>query len=319
MVFDRRITSLVIVLGTACAAHAVAQVPAVPAPATSAAVPAPATSGSAPAGADSGAPPVTSASGSATTEAPAAPTTSAAPAPAPAPLPEPAAAEPSATVAPAAPAAGVEPAPSASATEKPWLPPQAHLALLGTLGLNDRLDDPGPYYHDLERAGVAWSLGARYAPGYDFSLGLALQSVGLGSETSSPVGSSVRAQRSMRSLWLDGRAYPWRSDSKRLGLFVALGLGLSWQHVDATGTVLTRSFTTPARSFRCSASDGPGVGLGAGLGFDVALEKNVGFVSQLDFASHRLSGDPIDGCAVGSGTVSNLAARVGFEVRFDAQ
>jgi hypothetical protein len=101
-------------------------------------------------------------------------------------------------------------------------------------------------------------------------------------------------------------------------MYVALALGASWQHVEASGS---RGGATggvvPPEAFVCSASDGPGFALGAGVGIDVDMERNLAFLAQVEASGHRLTSDPLDGCAPGSGSVTGVGAQVGFMYRFD--
>lgn len=117
------------------------------------------------------------------------------------------------------------------------------------------------------------------------------------------------------ALWLRGRAYPWRTDS--VGLFVGLGLGASWQHVEGTGTRDSGGFVRPPEPFSCSGSDGPGFALGGGLGLDVEMSPSFAFITGLNAAAHRQTGDVVESCAPGSGSITSLGAQIGFTYRLD--
>ena len=92
---------------------------------------------------------------------------------------------------------------------------------------------------------------------------------------------------------------------------------LSWQHADADGSRVSQEFPRPAETYVCSAGDGPGLALGGGLGFDVDLEKNLSFITQLEATAHRFTSETIDGCAPGSGSVTTIGASIGFAYKLD--
>lgn len=102
-----------------------------------------------------------------------------------------------------------------------------------------------------------------------------------------------------------------------MGIYILLQLGMSWQHADANGSRVTTAFLRPAETYTCSANDGPGFALGGGFGFDVDLEKNLSFVTQLEATAHRLTSEPIDGCAPGAGSATTIGASIGFAYKID--
>jgi hypothetical protein len=211
-------------------------------------------------------------------------------------------------------------APAAPQSESAQASKKKHEPLTNTLGIeieggtNARLDGTSPGLGDSESVGLTYGLGVWYSPARLWSLGLSFQRTGLGGDSTAPTGTSVSVDRNLDSLWLSGRAYPWRTDS--LGVYLALELGATWQHVDASGAVEGDQNVTPAQPFACSATAGPGVALGAGAGLDVDLDDHLAFLVQADIAAHRLTSDEIGGCTQGSGSVSDLAARIGFMYRF---
>ncbi|MCC6217026.1 MAG: hypothetical protein IT376_19365 [Polyangiaceae bacterium] len=182
------------------------------------------------------------------------------------------------------------------------------------LGAGARLEGTSEGYQDAAPGGVAVALGAWFAPSRVLELGLVGQRAQLGLERSAPVGRSVTVERYAYSAWLAARAFPLRSDT--LGLFVQLGLGGSWQSVDVTGT-RGAGFVTSAVGYACSTSDGPALALGAGLGLDAAIRREVALVAGVDVGAHQLSGDELGGCGPGAGTATLLTGRVGFVWRFD--
>lgn len=194
--------------------------------------------------------------------------------------------------------------------------------LINTLGIeleggpNARLDGKSSGITGSESVGLTYGVGVWYSPTRLWSLGLSYEHTGLGGSSTAPTGTgnTVSADRTLHSVWLAGRAYPWRTDS--LGVYLALELGAAWQHVDASGESDTNPDVTAPQPFACSATQGPGIAIGAGGGLDVDLDSHLAFLVQADVAENRLTSDQIGGCAQGSGSVSNLAARIGLMYRF---
>lgn len=195
-------------------------------------------------------------------------------------------------------------------------PPETTLGLELAAGIAGRLGGSSDF--DLSRdesGGLVFGPSVWLAPSRLWSVGIAYERSGLGVDRSAGGENSVDVKRDLDALWLRGRAYPWRTDA--IGLFVGLGLGVSWQHVQATGTRDTGEFVRPARPYSCSESSGPGFALGGGVGLDVDLSREVAFVTGIDAAAHRHTGDMVEGCAPGSGSITSLGARLGFAYRFD--
>jgi hypothetical protein len=194
------------------------------------------------------------------------------------------------------------------------LPPESSVGPELFAGANARLND-NEGFRDQDHAGISFGLGGWFAPNRTFSLGLVYQRTSLGTAVTDPGENSLSARYDLNTVWLGGRAYPWRADL--FGIFILLELGASWQEVGASGTRPTASFTVPAQAFACSAVDSPGFALGGGAGIDVDIERQLAFIAQADISGHRLSSDPVDGCAPGAGAATNLGARIGFLYRFD--
>lgn len=240
------------------------------------------------------------------------------------PPPEPPAGPPATPPVTAAPASGpqVEPtvAPtggesaSSEATTKP--PPETTLGFELAGGLQTRLGDSEDYgFASREAGGVAFGPGIWLSPARLWSVGLTYRRAGLGRDRSAPGTNSVTVHRHLDALWAAGRAYPWRTDS--MGVYVLLQLGLSWQHAEADGSRATNDFVRPAETYACTANDGPGFALGGGIGFDVDLEENLSFITQVEAAAHRHTSDAIDSCTPGSGSVSTIGASIGFAYKLD--
>ncbi len=234
------------------------------------------------------------------------------PAPAPAPAPP---VTPAPSTAPSMmPAAASAQDQGGAKSEAKLPPPEQTLGIELEAGPNFRLDSPDNFTRNAP-VGLEYGLGGWFAPSRVLSVGLAVQQIGLGSGRTAPQSANYDVERSLTALWLGGRAYPLRSDT--IGLFVQLQVGMSWQHVRASGTQ-TYDFSTP-KAYDCSASQGPGFGLGGGVGMDVDLDRHLAFIAQADLTAHRLSSDAVDldGCAPGAGSETNLGARIGFMYRFD--
>jgi hypothetical protein len=259
--------------------------------------------------------------GSAPTEAPP-PEAPPAPAPPPQTPPPPAEPTPPVTTAPVsgpyyqptvAPTAGAGASGEEAAADPP---PETTLGFELAGGLQTRLGDGEDYgYASRAPGGVVFGPGIWLSPARLWSVGLLYRRAGLGTDRSGPGETSLTVHRQQDTLWGAGRAYPWRTDS--MGIYVLLELGMSWQHANADGSRVTTEFLRPAETYACSASDGPGFALGGGLGFDVDLEKNLSFVTQLEATAHRHTSEPIDGCAPGSGSVTTIGASIGFAYKLD--
>ena len=275
---------------------------------------APANNGSAPAGANAAAP---AAPAAAAPAAPAAPPAAAAPAAQPAPAAAAPAAQPAPAVAATGPASASPTADqgAGAGADKPKPPPEKTFGIEIDAGTNARLDGATPGYSNHEAVDLTYGGGLWLAPSRLYALGLSFQRAGIGSETSPPTGNSVAVTRDLNTLWLGGRVYPLRGDTA--GLYIRLNLGASWQHVNASGTTITGQYVATAKPFACSASQGPGFAIGGGVGGDIDLDSHLAFIADAGFGAHRLSGDAVGGCAPGSGSVTNLAARIGFMYRFD--
>lgn len=209
---------------------------------------------------------------------------------------------------------GAMDAPPAKESAPP--PPETTLGFELAGGVLGRLGGSSDF--DLNReesGGFVFGPSVWLAPSRLWSVGLAYERTGLGVDRSAPGENSVDVKRDLDALWLRGRAYPWRTDS--VGLFVGLGLGASWQHVRGTGTRDSGDFVRPPEPFSCSGSDGPGFALGGGLGLDVEMSPSFAFITGLNAAAHRQTGDVVEGCAPGSGSITSLGAQLGFTYRLD--
>jgi len=269
-----------------------------------------------PAGATPEAPP----EGSAAASASAAPT-AVPPVPSSAPAPAETASAPPpvapAAVAPPAVAPAAAPVEDSGADERSEAPPpELTLALELDGGLGARLGSSSDYgFSSGERSGLVFGPSAWLAPSRLWAFGVGYERSSLGSDSTQPTLGAISVQRELDAVWLGGRAFPWRTDS--MGIFVAIGVGVSWQHLQANGTRVTEGSIGSGSTFDCSGSDGPGLAIGGGIGLDVDLDRNLAFVTQLGAAGHRHTSDTLDACAPGSGTLSVVSGRIGFAYRFD--
>lgn len=195
-------------------------------------------------------------------------------------------------------------------------PPETTLALELDIGAGTRLGGSGDFDLNRDQSG-----GVTFGPSLWLSLsrlwsaGLAYERSMLGGDRSNAGANTIDVTRALDAVWLRGRAYPWRTND--FGLYVGLGLGASWQRVRSTGTRASDDFVRPSAPYSCSATDGPGFALGGGLGLDLDMSRSVAFVTGVDAAAHRQTGDVVDGCAPGSGSITSIGARIGFAYRFD--
>ncbi|MFO0571692.1 MAG: hypothetical protein U0263_39070 [Polyangiaceae bacterium] len=249
------------------------------------------------------------------TAPPAAPPASAAPAAGP---PVAAAAGGSGTVQPVPVEPGPAPDLGTPPKESAAPPPEMTLSLELDGGLITRLGDAADYgYTSSERGGIMFGPGVWFSGSRVWSAGVMYQRSRIGSDRTDPIEGSLTIRRDLDALWLGGRAFPWRTDA--MGLFIALGLGMSWQHVNADGTRPATDAVSPDQPFSCSGSDGPGIALGGGVGLDVDISNQLAFVTLLNAAAHRHTSDVVEGCAPGSGSVTSVGAQIGFAYRFDLE
>ena len=215
-----------------------------------------------------------------------------------------------------------EPAGEESQTAKGDRPAEQTLGVEGFFGLSGRLGSPPSGFDATERAGLVLGASALFAPDRLWAVGLSYAYTGYGAEEfvldNSPIMSSI--DRSLHTLALVGRAYPWRTDS--MGLWGGLMLGMTWQKADTRGVLRTGQFGSSIRPYATSADPDLGLSLGASIGFDLALDRNFAFLTSLNFTHHRLTGDPLDTddqdvFLPGVGATSQLDFRLALQYRFD--
>jgi hypothetical protein len=147
------------------------------------------------------------------------------------------------------------------------------------------------------------------------ALGLELVHAELGHGSAASGPNLVNADYSLNGAWLGGRFTPWHSDALRF--FLALRLGLSFEHVAAYGVRGTGSpFESPV-VFDCSGDHGPAFGIAAGAGLAFRLNSRLDLLSRLDAHAEQLSSDSVGGCAAGLGSATSLALGLGVAYGFD--
>lgn len=120
--------------------------------------------------------------------------------------------------------------------------------------------------------------------------------------------------RSLDTLWILGRVFPYRSED--FGAFVQVGLGPSWQGASASGTRARADQLgqVTAETFSCSGRDKAGLGLRAGAGIEIGLGNLISLQGSLGVDHYRLSNALLDACAPGAGAQTALTARVGLTI-----
>jgi hypothetical protein len=178
--------------------------------------------------------------------------------------------------------------------------------------LNDSFNDSA---HE-QLLDSTWALSGFLAWNADYALGLELEHAGLGRVRGVSGESSIDGEYSATGGWLGARVFPWRSE--RWELFVNLRMGLVFQHVNALGTrPMSTSITVPPSSFACTETDGPGFGIGGGIGAALRLSRHISVRSRFDATGERLSGDALGTCADGVGSVATLSGTLGLAYEFE--
>ncbi len=150
------------------------------------------------------------------------------------------------------------------------------------------------------------------APSPRFAFGLAYECGELGTEDSQGSLGTIDVDRITDSVWASVRVTLFRVDP--VALAITLGPGLVWQREDVLALAPDGALSS---AYRCTANDGPGLGLRAGLGGELRLGG--GFFFNLDAVvdALRLSSDTLGTCAPGAGSTTVVGVRGGLTYRVD--
>jgi hypothetical protein len=163
------------------------------------------------------------------------------------------------------------------------------------------------------RWGGVLGLGAAVAPTRWLAISLAWEHADVGSEHGHGDLADVTASRSLDLVWATLRLAALRTE--RFALLAELGPGLAVQHVSAN--VLVYPVAGRPAASACSASEGPGFALRAGVGAEVRLTDALWFGADAAFDHVRTGDGVLDGCAPGAGSLSLLGMRFAISWRAD--
>jgi len=200
-------------------------------------------------------------------------------------------------------------------------PPDETLGIEALFGYTGRVGSISSGNDSAERSGTQVGLGLFYSPSRIFAIGLLYQYSRFGHETYNPSGndSTGDIRRALHTPMLNARIYPIRSDN--LGMYIGLGLGMDLQTASASGTYVTNNPYVPAQSFTATAGPKLGFALGAAIGVDYDVSRNIGLLASFGFTHHAMSSDAMsdgpDPFIAGMGSVNQLDLRVAFQYRFD--
>ncbi len=183
------------------------------------------------------------------------------------------------------------------------------------LGGAARLDDSS-MLSLVDRGGLLLGagLGLFFAPRIAFAL--SFEHLDLGNEDSGVLdGGTYRVSRDLNTAWLGLRLYPFMSE--RIGGFVRLAIGGSWQRADVTGSAWPVMQPALAQPISCSGSAPLAFALRAELGLDAKLSGSVRSQITTSFDNYGLSDDLLDTCVTGSGSVQSVATKASLIYRFD--
>lgn len=203
--------------------------------------------------------------------------------------------------------------PSVTSAEPVWPRALSPLTLEGRLGFLVRPDSGASFDH---QTNVGTELGASLYLELkrELAAGLELERASLGRGTAINGLNSVNIEYSVASAMLGLRAYPKRTEL--VDVFVGFQIGVGIQGVSATGTA-SNGGVSPARPYRCSASDAPGFQIGGGAGARLMLTPRWGLTARVNATGRRLTGDVVDDCAQGIGTATTVSAGLGIGYDFE--
>jgi hypothetical protein len=208
---------------------------------------------------------------------------------------------------------GAEPKPKAAASD-PWQDAHA-LAIEANIYLSGRIGPSSIEPAEEVHFGAGFEGSLWYTLSREFVLGLGVTHADLGNVTAGSGTNGFDADYGVTALYLGVRAFPYRS--KNAEVFIGLRAGLAWQAVEAIGVRTLEPNLAPPTSYACSGVDGPGFGLGAGIGGALRLGRQAWLTGHLDANGYKLTSDVIENCAVGIGSVTNVGIGAGVLYAFD--
>jgi hypothetical protein len=169
------------------------------------------------------------------------------------------------------------------------------------------------------RTGALFGVGVAVAPSSRFAIGLAYEHGELGTEHAEGNLGTVDVDRSLNGVWATVRLTLFHIEP--VALAITLGPGLVWQQEDASILALDPNFG-PLSAYRCTAWDGPSLGLRAGLGAEIHLGGGFYFdldtvIDELRLGGGTLGSDALGTCALGPGSTTVAGVRGGFSYRLD--
>ncbi len=200
-------------------------------------------------------------------------------------------------------------------------PPERTLSIEGNVAGAVRLGSLSSGYESASRSGLMYGGGLYFAPDRHWAIGLSYEYSLATREHLNPTSNVTigNIDRTLQTVALNLRAYPVRSD--KIGLYVNLMAGATWQTADGTGAYVDNTFpASPAKTYSTSGGPQTGLALGAGVGMDLDLSNDVAMLTSVNFTQHRLSSDQLSGATQplpGIGSTSELDFRVAFQYRFD--
>jgi hypothetical protein len=181
--------------------------------------------------------------------------------------------------------------------------------------VNGRIGSTGLEPSEEEHFGVGFDVSGWLSASRAWALGLGLTYTDLGNVTAGTDGNGFDADYSVTALTLGARAFPWRSKSAEI--FLGLRAGIAWQGIDAVGIRTLQPNVAPPESYACSATSGPGLALGAGIGGALRLGARAWLMGHVDANGYKMTSNIVDDCAVGLGSVSSVSAGAGLLYAFD--
>jgi len=189
------------------------------------------------------------------------------------------------------------------------------LELSTLLGYHRRLNDPPSFEAD-ERDAIGGGLAAAAFLSRRFAITLGWERFGLGEERSGITSFGTAAvRRRADGAWFGLRMAPW--SNAWLTTSVGLGVGIAWQHVDASGAVWPAFEPGRPTAVTCDGTGSPAPALRLDLGVSAPLGSGLSVFANGGFGVFAFSDGDVGGCISGAGSSEVLALRTGFAYAFD--